>query len=301
MEDQAIAQDTQVEQAVAAPELQEAANTNASLLDGVGPSPKVEDQSTPEETRAEVDSFLKDLPEELRGKKSLQTIKSVEDLAKSYVELQSKFGKRLEDLTADELKELNPKFGIPEDPTKYNFDNLELPDEVSVDADQLEEFREVFHSLGLPEKQARELVQQYVAKDAERQRVMHEQYYQRREQEVNSLKQEFGLAFDERIALANTALREFGGDEVVKVLQEYGLDTNPSLTKMFTKLGEFVSEDTLKGSGASSTGAMTPDEAKAAIQQKLNDKEFARRYYRGTPEERKQAGIELSNMGKFIK
>jgi len=52
-----------------------------------------------------------------------------------------------------------------------------------------------------------------------------------------------GGKLDETVKKANIALNKFGGDEVVKVLQETGMSNHPAFVKMFAKIQKELAED----------------------------------------------------------
>ena len=74
-----------------------------------------------EEKAQESKSFLDDLPEELRDDRTLHNFKSVDDLAKSYVEARKLMGKRLSDMTPEEISKFRADSGVPESPEAYDF------------------------------------------------------------------------------------------------------------------------------------------------------------------------------------
>ena len=94
------------------------------------------------------------------------------------------------------------------------------------------------------------------------------------------MKQEFGSAFDERTALASTALNEFGGDAVKEVINQHGLNNNPALVKMFAEIGKLTAEGNMS-TDSNATPAhfgVTPAEASTKIAEKFADKAFMERW-----------------------
>ena len=119
--------------------------------------------------------------------------------------------------------------------------------------------------------------------------------------DLEVLKKEFGSAFDERTSLATTALNEFGGQEVKEVINQYGLNNNPALVKMFAELGKLTSEGKMSvdKSATSAQFGMTPAEASSKIAEKISDKAFMKRYYSQTDPHHDDAFRELEQLYKL--
>jgi len=99
------------------------------------------------------------------------------------------------------------------------------------------------------------------------------QSFQAQAQQVaDSLKKEWGMAFTEKIGRAQAAVKEFGGDELVKFLDETGLGNNPVMIKLFDRLGSMVKEDSIAGK-EKGVGVMTPSEAMEKARMIMSDKE----------------------------
>ena len=97
------------------------------------------------------------------------------------------------------------------------------------------------------------------------------------EEDVKSIKSEYGSAFEQRKELANAALRKFGDGKVAaQVLQNAGLQNNPVIFKLLSEVGKLIAEDSpAEGEGKGSTQfGMTPAEAQAQIQEIRNKKEY---------------------------
>lgn len=89
-----------------------------------------------------------------------------------------------------------------------------------------------------------------------------------------SLRQEWGAEFDDRIKLAEDALRHYGaelklGDAITKELNASSLGNNPALAKLLVHLGTQLKEDGLLGKHEGGFGeGKTPEQAKKEIAEK---------------------------------
>ena len=81
----------------------------------------------------------------------------------------------------------------------------------------------------------------------------------------SDLRKEYGQAFDDRMALANGVLAEFGNPEITEVQLADGtmLGDNPEIIRMLANMGVYlrdkVGEDTLEG--VQTSGGITPSDA----------------------------------------
>ena len=231
----------------------------------------VAEVAAPEKTDSEKHiSFLESLSSDLRKEKSLQTYKDVESLAKSHVELQKKFGKRFEDLTADEIKSIDTKFGAPEKAEDYG---IELSDDLKNDPILGNIHQDLFDA-GIPKDKANKLMEKVLGKIEDDRKNMETELKLQEESKIEAIKKEFGSAFDARKDLANKALRQFGGEDAIKSLQQAGLSNDPAIFKMLAEVGKLISEDSPVVAKESTSFGITPDEAAAKIAELRADPEF---------------------------
>lgn len=83
---------------------------------------------------------------------------------------------------------------------------------------------------------------------------------------VNSLKAEFGQAFDQKVAAANWAIDKIGGEsagELRTAFKEAGMGAFPPLIKALSRVGEILAEDTAGEGGSPFQVQDTPNQLKA--------------------------------------
>ncbi len=222
--------------------------------------------------------FIKTLGEDYKVIAHQKGFKNADDILKSYTNLESMMGKKFDELTNEELKGVYTKLGAPETPEGYEFEAAQLPE--GIQDNMTDWFSAKAHELGIPKEAAQQLRNEFITKQTEEYGQITLNSQTKATDDLAELKQEFGSAFDERVTLASTALNEFGGEEVKKVINQYGLNNNPALVKMFAELGKLTSE----GKMATDKNAtpvqfgITPAEASAKIAEKFADKEFMNRW-----------------------
>ncbi len=222
-----------------------------------------------EETKTEEVDWRGSLSEELKASKALQSFKSVEDLAKSYINAQSLVGKRVEDLTPEQLASISSKFGKPESPDKYEFN---VPKEAN--GELVDWFKKTAHDAGLSQSAAAKLLESYQAMESAKMKELESVKAVQQHEQLNQLKKEFGPAFQERAELAHRAVREFGGQELIDMIESSGMGNNPTLVKAFAKIGALLSEGNAIPEAAAKGFGMTPDDASRKIEELRKDASF---------------------------
>lgn len=261
-------------------------------------------QATPEvvdaaPTQAEIDDFATSLPEDLRANVAKKGFKSASDVVKAYSELEKLMGRRFEDLTADEISKMNTKLGAPETAEGYG---LSLPDGVSDETGLLGEFSNIAHQAGLSKDKAESVFNWYVETQTKAMEQLNIQAEQQAQANIESLKSEFGAAFDERVDLANKALRQYGGDEAIQAIAEAGLSSNPALVKMLAQIGQLTAEDSPVGHNtAKGFGTKSPAEARQEISRLMSDSAFMGRFKNPMDPGHASAQAELESLYKLTK
>jgi hypothetical protein len=226
------------------------------------------------------------LPEAFRANPVFKDIASVEALAKSYdgaarlVGLDKGQVLRLpasED--APEWADVFTRLGRPESPDKYEFP--ELPGQLVEGVEPAA--RDTFHKLGLSAKQARGVMELYGGQVQAAEAARLEKAEQVEAAVVADLRREWGDDFDNRLLAAQTAVRELGGPDLGKLMNEARmpdgtrLGQHPLLVKAFAEMGRRIAEPgDLRGGGGGTGGpaSYTPDEAAAEIKRLTSDTEF---------------------------
>lgn len=205
---------------------------------------------------------------ELAQQESLKKFKSVDDLAKSYTELERKLGQGANENQGT----------IPEDPSEYGLPNLAEDATFQPNEEFTEEFKQKAHELGLSEEQVKGLFSWYVEGVGEKEVAqMQERAEEFRQNSEKQLRKEFGNAFDESMQAAKTAVEQFGGDDLKQVLDQTGLGNHPAVVKAFAEMGKQLSEDTIGGSAKGEFGR-TPEQANQEIAELRQNSEFMQKY-----------------------
>lgn len=237
------------------------------------------------ETPAEVASggsgndFLQMIPEELREHPSISPIKDVENLARSYVNAQRLIGADKIAVpvnpTEEDLDRIYDRLGRPEAPSDYGFDvdgNV-ITEELATD------YADIAHKLRLTPSQAKGVLDYYKSTVEQSDEQSLELVEAAKEKTVESLRGEWGRAFDQKVEAAAKTAQEFADPEMFNITLQDGskLGDNAEFIKAFAKIADFrqsvTSEDTVAEMSQSSV--MTPATAQAEIDAIMNDKSHA--------------------------
>lgn len=210
-------------------------------------------------------NWKENLPAELRDEGSLKVIQDIPSLAKSFIHSQKMIGADkivipTKHATDDDWKQVFTKLGNPEKIEDYKF---EVPKDAPFDDKFVGGFKEIAHKAGILPKQAEGLVKWFAEASKVEAEGYKAQMTQKLEAEVAGLRQEWGNAFDAKIAKAQSAALEFGGKDFIKFLNETGLGNSSAMIKAFAKAADLLSEDKIgKDPG---NGALTPGDAQTKI------------------------------------
>ena len=233
--------------------------------------------------------FLSGLGEELAGMKALQNFKSAEDLAKSYISANQLLGKRMADLSPEDAAHLASLQGKPADASEYKLSE-ELP------AESAEWYKNTALKAGLTQEQAKAVADEYIMLERSKMEALEVEDKLRSEEWVGELQKEFGSAFDKQVEMAKRGLKEFGGDEVVDILNRTGLGDNPSVVKMFAKIGRELLEDSIVHADKGTVFGVTPEEAQKQISALRSNQDFNAAYFDARHPGHKQAVAQMKEL-----
>ena len=208
--------------------------------------------------------FLDSLPDDLRMEPSLRNFTDSASLAKSYVHAHRMIGADKIPLpgktaTDEDWANVWAKLGRPQSPSEYE---VKFENPVFAES-EMEGFRKSAFEAGLNNRQVERMakfLEETVSGASSSRSEMAEKAVYEAEQE---LRQEFGQAFEQRMALAYNAATQLLGDasllDEVQLSDGRMLGDHPQVVRMFAKLAEQIGEDKLLGE--TSELIMTPQEA----------------------------------------
>lgn len=218
------------------------------------------------------------IPEDLKGEKSLDAIKDVGGLAKSYVEAQKMIGGSVrmpgEDATPEDWDAFHAKMGRPGDAAGYEFVKPDLPEGVNWDEGMLDWFGKAAHSAGLSKAQAGALMNSWnedqFSKAHSGQKDM--------KAALTGLQDDWGDKYDGRVELGLRGIeRLLPAEEVTQLkglLDSSGLGNHPLMLKFAYQVGNMLKEDGyIMGDGHG--GVLGADAAKKKIADINADKSHA--------------------------
>lgn len=199
----------------------------------------------------------------------LQDIPDVATLAKMAIDERRINGSMsklpTEKSTPEELDKFFNKLGRPEKIDGYKIDKSLLPEGMSLNEARIKAFLPVAHKLRLTNSQVQELIK-YTGVEQEQAAKVNAT---KREADVEALRQEWGTNFDKEVAITQKAVGKFATEEERQYLTSKGLDNDPTLVKMFNRVGKGMLEDV--GTFGRGAGFSSVEGTKEEITKIMND------------------------------
>lgn len=238
-------------------------------------------EETPVEQVASED-WKDSIPEDLRNDPSLADIQDVGSLAKSFVHSQHMIGADKvaipsRESSPEELDAFYNKLGRPESATGYEVPTEGMP-EVPTNNELQTQFFEEAHRIGLNKQQAAALVRWQAEQSHSGLEAMQQEGQAALESATDTMRKEYGKAFEEKLTLAKGAAQEFGGDELMALLDKTGLGNEPAVIRAFANIGKAIANDEIIGGGGRQGFMMSPAEAKQQITNLKRDPNFMASY-----------------------
>lgn len=150
------------------------------------------------------------------------------------------------------------KVGAPE-----KYEDFKVPEGMELDEKAIEEFTPLAKELNLSQEQAQKLVD-FQAKFQEglleQQTEAWDTLQDHWRSQVKEDKEVGGKAFDESIAAATAALKEFGTPELQEALVTTGMGNHPEVVRVFARIGKAIGEDKIRtGNSASNAPKSAAD------------------------------------------
>lgn len=241
---------------------------------------------------------------ELRGVVENNGWKSAEDAVRNYAELNKMLGVPKDyllkvpkdDTDKDGWNQVYSRLGRPEKAEDYGLAALK-----NADPEYAAMIAGVMHEHGVSKKAATAIVEKhgafleaYLAKQAE-------QGQQKAQAETEQLKSEWGDKYQETVERGGQALKELWGDQadaVVDALQsKFGVRSTAHLiAKLADKSGEANFRASGEGTGGSSGFGMSPDGAKAKIEQLKKDPDFVKQMFGDNKQQAAQAAEQMRRL-----
>ena len=243
------------------------------------------------------------LPEDIRKDPSLSTIKTLPDLAKSYVNAQKMIGKDkipvpdAKHATEADWLAVYHKLGAP---TKVDDFKFKLPDgldEKTVDAGFMTKIKEAAVAAGVAPWQFEKIFNAYHEVATTKIGESDKEFETVRNTDIDNLKKEWGQAYENQIKKANVAFQELLKPEERKRLIEDGIAGHPSVVKILANAAKMLTPDKFIGHGDGINGGMTPEEALAKAKQMQGDPNHP--YRVSTHPNHKAAKEEVQNLYKI--
>jgi hypothetical protein len=142
-----------------------------------------------------------------------------------------------------------------------------------------------FHELGLSKAQAAELANWYNEQATGQVGAAQQAQAAKVEQDIQSLKGEWGQAWEENVELGRRAARQFGLDQAKLESLENAFGTAEML-KFMSRIGRGLTEHSFESGRSTNSFGMTPEAARQRISALREDRDFTSKYLGGNADAR---------------
>lgn len=224
-------------------------------------------QAKPEPTGTVEEGWLAGVSREWAEDPSLQSVQSLEDLAKGYVHAQRLVGKDKvvipsEHATDEERRQFLHKLGLPNKLEEYG---VSRPEESSLGEEFVNDFVSKAYEQGIMPAQAKTMLNWYEEKSAEEQSNHVAMMENQIKTTVEELKADYGQAYDSKINLANKVISDTMDEATLDKMRESGLLSNKEFIQTMVKIGEGLVQEGKFNHEPQADGRLTPSEAKRKI------------------------------------
>lgn len=200
--------------------------------------------------------WMKSLPEPLRASKSLSKFVDgthVENLAKSYIEAESKLGRSIElpgkDATAEDWNKYYSRLR-PQAAEDYEL--------TIADTELAKRFRKASFDVGLTKEQVRVQSSVLAEYEAERDKVAAKSYTEAATKADRQLREEYGAQYDIRMEYAKKGFESLYSENLRAQLSRSGVTNNPEFIRVMSDLGSQIKEASLVRGAPSSDAEQDP-------------------------------------------
>jgi len=227
--------------------------------------------------RVTAPEWTQNLPPDLRSMVETKGYKTPADLAQAYAHAEKAIGADKVVVPKDGVwdNQARTKLGIPENADGYRINRPSMPVGVTYDENFERSMLPIAHKLGLTPTQVQGLVDAVSSHRLGEFQTQSQATYGREAETVAMLKAEYGPGYDAKIQQAARAVRHFGGDDVIQLLNESGYGNHPALIRMMAKIGGMMTEDTLKVGRGAGLG-LTADEAQVEYKKLMAGEAYRR-------------------------
>ncbi len=141
-----------------------------------------------------------------------------------------------------------------EDGAPEEYSDFEIPDGVEVDGEALETLKGQLKDIGANQAQAQQLIDLQIATNAKAYEAQVKAWTDTQDTWKDTAKndEEYGKGnFDQNMVVARRGMREIGGDELAKALDETGAGNHPEIIRAFFRMGKAIGEDSFSIGGTS--------------------------------------------------
>lgn len=247
------------------------------------------------------ENWKEGLEDDLRGEESLRNIKSIGDLAKSFIHSQKMIGKNKVVLpdpkhgTEQDWREFYQKVGLPADIGEYKVDG---PKDFDVDEKFLGEFKQTAHSLNILPAQAQKLLDWYINKEVSMGESATEKFKTEIDGKLAEYKRKAGDAYEKQIYMSGRLIDKFGNKGLQELMNNPAIGSNPDVIEFMYGVSKLLFEEEKIEGGDFIPGGVSPKDAQERIDELKADPKGP--YWNGSHAGHKAAVAEMQRLYTIV-
>jgi hypothetical protein len=188
--------------------------------------------------------------------------------------------------------EVFEKLGLPKEEKDYQ---LKIKEGLQVNPEFQKSFQQAAYQNNILPAQGEAMLNWFADLSKQAHATTAQEMVDRQKAGLTALQSEWGQTYNDEMAKAKAAVKEFLSPEEQALFKGMGLSTEPAFIKLMNRLGSTLSEGQIKGpNGEGGAGRMTPQEAQAAIDAIKKDPSHA--YYNAKHADHAAAKKEMNRL-----
>lgn len=224
----------------------------------------------------QLNEWLQTLPEELQKDPVISNFKSPAELASAYREAKVAISRKGLILPPQGAKEeewgpVYEQLGRPKDPKEYDISGVQIPKNMKLMEDEINEFRSMAHQLGMNKSQFQKAFGYRINKMVKEFEASEKSATETRQNSETALRQQFGAKYQEKVQGVQKMLDAYGGENAQAIVNKFGSD--PDMISFMSRILDDMSEASIEKIGHNRGAELTPEEAKDEIHKIRTDKD----------------------------
>ena len=208
------------------------------------------DNKEPSQNKVEpIKPHMAQYADDLKGNETLGAFDSITEQSRAHLALLEKLEGAVtipgEQATSEDWDQFFSKLGRPGQADDYNLTKPEGEGAQLYSEQFGKDFRQKAFSTGLTQGQAQEMHNWFNQQQISAYKELLQSQETAKQESLKALRKDWGGDFEKNLGHMTRAVKQFGGQDSVELLNSTGLSNHPVIVKMFANIGKAIAEDHL--------------------------------------------------------